>query len=100
MPSWNPISWRFDIDQYLNPFIPPPPWRHIPYPVAYILGHRRHKPRDIGTIVPVIWAFIGIFIGVSVIQLVSENIPSFASKGAPAIVASFVSPPNSLLRHP
>lgn len=88
MPS-SPSSWKFDIDQHLNPFIPPPPWRHIPYPIAYLLGHRKRKPRDIGTVVPIFWAFIGILIGISVIQLVSERIPEFKARNAPVIVGSF-----------
>ncbi|QGI65430.1 hypothetical protein CEK26_009380 [Fusarium fujikuroi] len=89
MSRLNPTSWTFDIDRYLNPFIPSPPWQHIPYPVAYIFGFRRDKPKSIGTILPVIWAFVGIFIALSVIELASERIPSFVERGAPIIVGSF-----------
>ncbi|KAF5663283.1 HPP family protein [Fusarium denticulatum] len=89
MARLNPTSWTFDIDRYVNPFIPPPPWQHIPYPVAYIFGYRRDKPKSIGSILPVIWAFIGIFIALSVIELASERIPSFVERGAPIIVGSF-----------
>ncbi|KAF5660140.1 HPP family protein [Fusarium heterosporum] len=84
-----PTTWNFDIDQFINPFVPSPPWQHIPYPVAYIFGYRRDKPRSLGTFVPVFWAFIGIFIALSVIELASERIPSFVERGAPIIVASF-----------
>ncbi|KAF5019848.1 hypothetical protein F66182_8127 [Fusarium sp. NRRL 66182] len=89
MSRWDPTTWTFDIDRYLNPFIPPPPWQHVPYPVAYILGHRREKPRSIGTILPVIWAFIGILCALSVIELASERIPSFVERGAPIVIGSF-----------
>ncbi|KAM0344739.1 hypothetical protein ACHAPU_007111 [Fusarium lateritium] len=89
MPLSKPTTWNFDMDQFVNPFIPSPPWQHIPYPVAYILGYRRDKPRSLGTFVPVFWAFIGIFISLSVIELASERIPSFVERGAPIIVASF-----------
>ncbi|KAF5009732.1 hypothetical protein FDECE_4078 [Fusarium decemcellulare] len=89
MSRMNPTTWKFDIDRLLNPIVPSPPWRHIPYPVAYFLGYRRDKPRDIGTIVPVFWAFIGIFCGISIIEVVSERIPSFIDRGAPIIVGSF-----------
>ncbi|KAF4446734.1 hypothetical protein F53441_9668 [Fusarium austroafricanum] len=89
MPSFKPTTWTFDIDRYLNPIIPSPPWQHIPYPIAYVFGYRRQKPRSLGTIVPVIWAFIGIFIALSIIELASERIPSFVERGAPIIVGSF-----------
>ncbi|RSL85826.1 hypothetical protein CEP52_016022 [Fusarium oligoseptatum] len=62
MSRWDPTTWKFDIDRLLNRFVPPPPWRHLPYPVAYFLGYRHKKPRDIGTVVPVLWAFVGIFL--------------------------------------
>lgn len=89
MLSPDPRKWTFDIDRFINPFVPPPPWQYLPYPVAYIFGYRREKPGSIGTILPVIWAFIGIFIALSVIELASERIPSFVERGAPIIVASF-----------
>lgn len=90
MPSPDPRKWTFDIDRFINPFVPPPPWQYLPYPVAYLFGYRREKPGSIGTILPVVWAFIGIFIALSVIELASERIPSFVERGAPIIVASFV----------
>ncbi|KAH7126168.1 HPP family-domain-containing protein [Dactylonectria macrodidyma] len=89
MSAWNPMSWRFDIDRLLNPYIPPPPWQHMPYPVAHLLGHRKEKPRDIGNVVPIMWAFAGVFCAISVIEVVSERIPEFKSRGAPVIVGSF-----------
>ncbi|KAH6973166.1 HPP family-domain-containing protein [Ilyonectria sp. MPI-CAGE-AT-0026] len=89
MSRWDPTTWRFDIDRLLNRFVPPPPWQHIPYPVAYFFGHRKQKPRDIGNVVPIFWAFIGVFCAVSVIEVVSERIPEFKHRGAPVIVGSF-----------
>ncbi|KAI6774972.1 hypothetical protein HG530_001730 [Fusarium avenaceum] len=89
MPFSNPTTWTFDIDRFINPYVPSPPWQHIPYLVAYIFGYRRDKPRSLGTFVPVFWAFVGIFISLSVIELASERIPSFVERSAPMIVASF-----------
>ncbi|KAM0424944.1 hypothetical protein ACHAPT_009745 [Fusarium lateritium] len=88
MSRWDPTTWKFDIDRLLNRFVPPPPWSHLPYPVAYFLGYRRNKPRDIGSIVPVLWAFVGIFCALSIIEVLSERIPSFKERGAPIIVGS------------
>ncbi|KAK7429399.1 hypothetical protein QQZ08_003991 [Neonectria magnoliae] len=85
----HPTTWRVDIDHILNRFVPPPPWHHIPYPIAYFLGHRRTKPRDIGNVLPIFWAFVGVFCAVSIIEVVSDRIPAFKERGAPIIVGSF-----------
>ncbi|KAJ0158860.1 Transmembrane protein [Colletotrichum tanaceti] len=85
----NPREWNFDIDRFLNPFIPPPPWRHLPYPIAHFFGYRRSKPRNVGNLVPIFWACIGVFCGVAVVAIVSRQIPVFKEHGAPIIVGSF-----------
>lgn len=88
--------WHFDIDRHLNPWIPPPPWRYLPYPVARFLGFRRRKPQQqqqqqqTGNLVAMFWAFIGIMAAILVIQAVSQRVPSFEARGAPMIVGSFV----------
>lgn len=89
----DPRYWTFDVDRYINRAIPPPPWRHIPYPVARFLGYRREgdQPQGTGNLVPVFWAWIGVFCGVSVIEAVAAHIPSFKDHAAPIIVGSFVS---------
>ncbi|GKT56608.1 HPP family protein [Colletotrichum tofieldiae] len=85
----NPREWNFDIDRFLNPFIPPPPWKHLPYPIAHIFGYRKSKPDNVGNLVPIFWACIGVFCGVAVVALVSRQIPIFKEHGAPIIVGSF-----------
>ncbi|WQF82159.1 hypothetical protein CDEST_07173 [Colletotrichum destructivum] len=85
----NPREWNFDIDRFLNPFIPPPPWQHLPYPIAHFFGHRRSKPSNVGNLVPIFWACIGVFCGVAVVAIVSRQIPVFKEHGAPIIVGSF-----------
>ncbi|ATY60210.1 HPP family [Cordyceps militaris] len=82
-------AWNFDIDRYLNPIVPSPPWRVIPYPVAHFLGYRRTKPTNTGNVMPAFWAFIGIFCAIIIVQVVSMHIPAFESHHAPAIVGSF-----------
>lgn len=83
-------TWNFDIDRYLNPLVPSPPWRHLPYPVAYWFGYRKGKPREMGNLVPIFWAFIGVFGAILLIEGVSRHVPSFEHKGVPMIVGSFV----------
>ncbi|KAM3502396.1 hypothetical protein MY10362_004870 [Beauveria mimosiformis] len=82
-------AWNFDIDRYLDPIIPSPPWRYMPYPVAHFLGHRRTKPANTGNLMPTFWAFIGIFCAIIIVQVTSTHIPAFESHHAPAIVGSF-----------
>lgn len=88
---WDPRGWNFDIDQFLNPFVPPPPWSYLPYPVSRFFGYRKSPTQSPGNLVAIFWAFIGIFCGISIITVVSEHIPSFKDAGAPLIVGSFVS---------
>ncbi|OAA55728.1 HPP family protein [Cordyceps fumosorosea ARSEF 2679] len=82
-------AWNFDIDRYLDPIVPAPPWRYLPYPVAHFLGYRKTKPANTGNIMPTFWAFIGIFCAIIIVQVVSTHIPSFESHHVPAIVGSF-----------
>ncbi|OAA48498.1 HPP family protein [Metarhizium rileyi] len=82
-------TWNFDIDWFLNPFVPSPPWRYLPYPVAKWFGYRKTKPKDTGNLMPVFWAFIGVFAAIVTIQAVSKRVPSFEARGAPMIVGSF-----------
>ncbi|KAM0276832.1 hypothetical protein ACHAQH_006367 [Verticillium albo-atrum] len=89
MPRMQPSKWNFDIDRFINPLVPHPPWRHLPAPISRFFGHRTQKPDNTGNFILIFWAFIGIFIGISVIELVSDNVPSFHHHGAPIIVGSF-----------
>ncbi|KAK2028427.1 HPP family protein [Colletotrichum zoysiae] len=85
----NPREWDFDIDRFLNPFIPHPPWECVPYPIAHFFGYRKVKPSNVGNIVSILWACIGVFCGVAIVAIVSRHIPIFREHGAPIIVGSF-----------
>ncbi|KAJ6109997.1 hypothetical protein N7486_002232 [Penicillium sp. IBT 16267x] len=82
-------SWHFDIDRYLNPLIPAPRWHWIPRPIAHFLGYRAEPPKSLGNIVIACWSFIGAFCGVAVLASVSQHVPSFEARDAPAIIGSF-----------
>ncbi|KAI0004695.1 HPP family protein [Xylariaceae sp. FL0662B] len=86
MPSFRSLD--FDIDKYLNRLIPSPPWKSIPYPVAYFLGHRTDAVKEHGNILTVFWGFIGVFCSLALIQVISRQIPAVATHG-PRVVASF-----------
>ncbi|ROT35118.1 hypothetical protein SODALDRAFT_329291 [Sodiomyces alkalinus F11] len=89
MSRWNPKTWNIDIDHYINPWLPPPPWQHLPTPVSRFFGYRREVPEKLGNIVLVFWAFVGVFCSIALIEVVSYNVPSFRQNGVPIIVASF-----------
>ncbi|RDH35120.1 HPP family-domain-containing protein [Aspergillus welwitschiae] len=79
-----------DIDAFLNPYLPPPPWRHLPRPISRFFGYRKTlAPKPLGNLVIAFWSLIGVFCGVLVVAEVSEHIPSFQAHHAPIIVASF-----------
>ncbi|OAA65885.1 HPP family protein [Niveomyces insectorum RCEF 264] len=94
MPIWHgaasAANWEFDIDQYLNPLIPPSavPW--LPAPLAHFCGYRRPpSPRPIGNLIIILWAFLGVFCGVSLVLVVTAHIPAFCLDGAPVVIGSF-----------
>lgn len=89
---FKPSEWNFSIDRYLNPWIPKAPWRYLPSPISHFLGHRSKPQRYLGNVAIIFWAFIGVFSGLTIIEVVSRQIPSFRDHGAPIIIGSFVSP--------
>ncbi|KAI2470894.1 HPP family-domain-containing protein [Annulohypoxylon bovei var. microspora] len=86
---FRPSKWNFEIDDYLNPWLPAAPWNYIPYPIAYFLGHRSGPQCPVGNIAMIFWAFIGVFCSLIIIETVSRAIPSFEERGAPIIIGSF-----------
>ena len=89
--------WHFDIDKYLNPFVPPSGLPHVPSPVAHFLGYRTHAPaRPLGNLAMVFWAVIGVFCSLAIIGAVVLAVPAFQVRGVPTIIGSFVRP----LSHP
>ncbi|KAJ5775480.1 uncharacterized protein N7511_000491 [Penicillium nucicola] len=88
--TWSdPSTWHFDIDRYINPFVPVPRWHRAPKPVARMLGYREESPRPLGNILIAGWSLIGAFCGVALVSSVSKRVPSFQAHDAPAIIGSF-----------
>ena len=87
----HPTTWNFDIDRYLNPFVPAPRWHLVPRPIAHMLGYRDRPPKPIGNIVVALWSLLGAFCGVALIASVTKRVPSFEARDATAIIGSFVS---------
>lgn len=91
-------QWDFDIDKFINPVLPPPPWRHLPYPVARWFGYRKDKPAPVGNLVAAFWAFLGVFCAITIIEVVSTRIPSFIINHSPLIIGSLVRKRNAQQR--
>ncbi|EED12944.1 HPP family protein [Talaromyces stipitatus ATCC 10500] len=89
MRLFDPEAWHFDIDKWLNPLVPCPPWHILPYPISYFLGHRKGPLKPIGNLIMTAWAFLGIFLGLIVIELVTKQVSIFQQHHAPIIIASF-----------
>ncbi|KXG50066.1 uncharacterized protein PGRI_060330 [Penicillium griseofulvum] len=85
----HPTTWNFDIDRYLNPFVPAPRWHLVPRPVAYMLGYRDRPPKPIGNILIALWSLLGAFCGVALVASVSKRVPAFEARDAPTIIGSF-----------
>ena len=92
----SPTTWNFNIDHYVNPWLPPVPWKYVPRPVAHFFGHREKHQKSLGNIVIIFWSFIGVFCSLIIIEAVGRQIASFRDHQAPIIIGSFVclfSPP-------
>ncbi|EPE02681.1 hpp family protein [Ophiostoma piceae UAMH 11346] len=82
MPDYrSAAAWQFNIDKYLNRFIVPSLVKHLPSPVAHFMGYRTAPPHKIGNLIVIAWAFIGVFCGVSVVNVVNAHIPAFRADG-------------------
>ncbi|KAH8591404.1 HPP family-domain-containing protein [Bisporella sp. PMI_857] len=81
-------NFDFDIDHYLNRYVPRNRLGRLPKPISWFLGHRGKHPVEIGTLLIYFWAFVGAFAGLLVVEAVF-NTPFFKNEGTPIVVASF-----------
>jgi hypothetical protein len=80
----------FDIDTYVNPYIPPPTiLAHLPKPLAHALGYRRTPRVKLPSVIIYLWSFIGAFCGVSLIAGVFLTSHTLQRYNSPLIVPSF-----------
>lgn len=89
----HPNQWQVNFDQYLNPFLIPPPTRLLPSSVQRLLDrHERSRPQ-LGNVALGFWAFIGALASLSLISIIDRQVPAFERAGSPLIIGSFVSFP-------
>ncbi|KAL1642103.1 hypothetical protein SLS58_005693 [Diplodia intermedia] len=79
---------HFDIDQYLNRFVPRNRIHRLPKPLSRFLGYREKPAPPIGNIIQATWALVGAFCGLTVVTAVYKFGPGIAKYNPPVIVAS------------
>ncbi|KAK9778240.1 putative HPP family-domain-containing protein [Seiridium cardinale] len=57
--------------------------------LSHFLGHRPKPQRDLGHLLEIFWAIVGVFVGLTLIEVIGQQIPSFQEHNAPLIVGSF-----------
>ena len=78
---------NFDVDHYLNRFIPRNHLHRLPKPISRFLGYRNSGPPRIGNVLTWWWAFIGAFAGLLVVEAVFQS-EQLRSEGTPMVIAS------------
>lgn len=82
-------SFDFDLDHYINPFIPRSRLHLLPKPISWLLGYRAERSRPIGSVLVWWWAFFGAFCGILVIEAVFQT-ERFKMERTPVVIASLV----------
>jgi len=85
-------AFHFDIDKYINPYLPRNQVPRLPQPVARLLGHRQIPAKELGNLLVCWWSFIGAFIGILVVGAVFKYSSAIQSLNPPVIVGSLVRP--------
>lgn len=88
MPN-NRLALDFNIDDYLNRFIPASRLHILPKYVSWFFGYRREPRAPVGALVIWFWAFVGAFCGIAIVEGVYST-AFFKEHGTPLVIASFV----------
>jgi len=79
----------FDVDHYINRFVPRSRLHLLPKPISWFLGYRSQPTPRIGSVLVWFWAFIGAFGGILVVEAVFHS-EGIKDHGAPTVIASLV----------
>lgn len=80
----------FDLDNYLNPFLPASPLSRLPKPISRFLGYRDDVYKEPPQAVIYFWSFSGTVIALLLISAVYRYGPGLAKYNPPVIIASLV----------
>jgi CBS-domain-containing membrane protein len=78
----------FDMDRYLNPWLPHNRVDRLPMPVSRFLGHRKGPYKEPPALVQWFSAFIGAFVGILCIGAIFKYAPGVSDKNPPVLIAS------------
>jgi len=81
---------HFDIDRYLNRYVPPSQLHRLPAPISRWLGYRKKPSPEVGNILVSFWAFVGTVAGLLVVGAVLRYGPLVARYHPPILIASLV----------
>jgi len=85
----NTVGFDFDVDIYINRFVPRPRLYLLPKPISWFLGYRSSPERPIGNVLVWFWSFLGAFISIIVIEAVFRT-ETLMAHGTPLVIASLV----------
>ncbi|PMD40081.1 HPP family protein-like protein [Hyaloscypha variabilis F] len=80
-------AFDFDVDHYINRFVLRSRLHLLPTPISWLLGYRAKPMRRIGSVLVWLWAFIGAFAGLLVVEAVFQT-DGIKDHGAPTVIAS------------
>jgi hypothetical protein len=83
-------AFDFDVDHYINRFVLRSRLHLLPTPISWLLGYRAKPMHRIGSVLVWLWAFIGAFAGLLVVEAVFQT-DGIKDHGAPTVIASLVS---------
>ncbi|KAH8801759.1 HPP family-domain-containing protein [Xylogone sp. PMI_703] len=81
------IPFDFDVDSYINPFIPASFVHLLPRPFSWLLGHHEKHRHPIPSPLVWFWSFIGAFTGMLIVEAVFHT-DTLKAKGTPIIIGS------------
>ncbi|EOD47712.1 putative hpp family protein [Neofusicoccum parvum UCRNP2] len=79
---------HFDIDDYLNPFVPRSRISRLPKPLSRFLGYRDSPAPQVGNVLIATWALVGAFCGLTTVTAVYKFAPGISQYHPPVIIAS------------
>ena len=80
----------FDLDRYINRYLPPSQLYRLPWPIARFLGYRRVPQPEVGNLLVCAWAFVGAFSGLILVMGVFKSSETIQAHHPPLIFASLV----------
>ncbi|KAF2755849.1 HPP-domain-containing protein [Pseudovirgaria hyperparasitica] len=79
----------FDVDDYVNPYLPRSQVYRLPRCIAWFLGYRKTPRKDVGNVLIWWWSFFGAFCGIAAVCAIFKYSGALKHANPPIIIASF-----------